>query len=279
MRSRSPGRSGTSRPRRVTILNGPFEPLGRVVLQLFDLAPDLSTRKYSMRARAYHATMRVASTALTRSVVSRNHSSGSAVGRLFLAHGWTARPARRLVAQCHLGDARRPAVLAGLFAGLRPRAQPLHLDPGVAAGRRVAHLVEQMARDRLPVGRLLLAEDAVAFARTSKSTCGACARRAMNRSRKSASRSIAHTTRAVAAACAQSRSPSIQRNDFRSSRGFGVGSPSAAGFGGAGASKAARSTFPVGIDRQRSCAAPDRGPRRRSGSNRWLPAPASGHAG
>ena len=66
-----------------------------------------------------------------------------------------------LVAQCHLGDARRPAVLAGLFAGLRPRAQPLHLDLGVAAGRRVAHLVEQMARDRLPVGRLLLAEDTV----------------------------------------------------------------------------------------------------------------------
>ena len=44
------------------------------------------------------------------------------------------------------------------------------------------------------------------------------------------------------AACAQSRSPSIQRNDLRSSRGFGGGSPSVAGFGDAGASKAARST-------------------------------------
>ena len=48
------------------------------------------------------------------------------------------------------------------------------------------------------------------FARTSKSTCGACARCSTNRSRKSASRSIVHTTRvwdSCAAACAQSAAP------------------------------------------------------------------------
>ena len=65
----------------------------------------------------------------------------------------------------------------------------------------------------------------------------------MNRSRKSASRSIVHTTRvspSCSAAAAQSRSPSTQRNDFRSSRGFGL--PFSSGFGGSGASNAARRT-------------------------------------
>ena len=97
--------------------------------------------------RAYQRRMRVASAVLvTRSVVSRNHSAArpwaAAVAR---AHGRRTADRRGpgagqrhgLVAQCHLGDARRPAVLAGLFAGLRPRAQPLHRDRGGAAGRQL----------------------------------------------------------------------------------------------------------------------------------------------
>ena len=90
--------------------------------------------------------------------------------RLFLARmddkqldrlGPGARQRHRLVAQGHLGDAGRTAVLASLFAGLHPRAQPPHLDRGGAAGRPVAHLVEQTARDRVPVGRLLPPQHAV----------------------------------------------------------------------------------------------------------------------
>ena len=49
-----------------------------------------------------------------------------------------------------LGQQKRgPAVLGRLFAGLHPRAQPPYLDHGGAAGRRVTHLVEQTARDRV----------------------------------------------------------------------------------------------------------------------------------
>ena len=60
--------------------------------------------------------------------------------RLFLARmddkqvdrlGAGARQRHRLVAQGHVGVAGRTAVLAGLFAGLHPRAQPPHLDLGI----------------------------------------------------------------------------------------------------------------------------------------------------
>ena len=98
-----------------------------------------------------------------------------------------------------------------------------------------------------PSGVASLARTRSTFARTSSSTCGACARCSMNRSRKSASRSMVHTTRVWGrrwAAWAQSRSPSTQRNDLRSSRGFvlWVGLPVSSRCAGAGASNPARST-------------------------------------
>ena len=191
----------------------------------------------------------MASSALRRAT----WSAGTSLQRLdrgrwlFLAHVDAVRPARRrgraaapAGRQRHVRPA-PPGGPCGPFAD-HARAQPLHLDLGGASGRRVAHRSNRRRETVCPSGG---AEDAVGLARTSRSTCGAAARCSTNRSRKSASRSITHTTRVsdnCSAACAQSRSPSIQRNDLRFSRGFGGGSPSASGFGGAGASKAARST-------------------------------------
>ena len=57
-----------------------------------------------------------------------------------------------------------------------------------------------------------------------------------------------------AAACGKSRSPSTQRNDVRSSRGFGVGWPCPLGIGGRGRVEGGpqhAQRHPVGIDRQR----------------------------
>ena len=121
---------------------------------------------------------------------------------------------------------RGPQAVAGLFAG-RPRAQPP--QPWRRRGRPVAHLVEQTARDRVPAGRLLPVENAVAFA--ADSTCRASGvRKQVERSRYRA-----HWPR-----LGRCRAVSTQRNDFRSSRGFGL--PFSSGVGGSGASNAARRT-------------------------------------
>ena len=152
----------------------PFEALGRVVLQLLDLAAGLEDPEVLFDAPAQDVPAQD-----LRGVGGAGHGQRGQhepfqrLGRgrrMFLARmddpqldrrGPGARQRHLPVAQCHVGDARRPAVFAGLFAGLHPRAQPLHLDRAGAAGGRVAHLVEQTARDRMPVGRLLRAHDAV----------------------------------------------------------------------------------------------------------------------
>ena len=151
--------------------NGSFEPLGRVVLQLLDLAAGLEDPEVLFDAPAQGVPAQD-----TRGVGGARHRQRGQheplqrLGRgrrMFLARmddpqldrrGPGAGQRHLPVAQCHVGDARRPAVLAGLFTGLHPRAQPLHLDRAGAAGGRVAHLVEQTARDRVPVGRLLRAQ-------------------------------------------------------------------------------------------------------------------------
>ena len=202
--------------------------------------------------------MRVASSALlTRNVVSRNHSSGSAPGGGCSSCTWTTHSATgsspgqgsgTCWSQRHVGDPLRPAVLAGLLLAFtralsrctstltapRPaRCAPYRTDRVRPSARRASFPCRGRGRPwRGPAGRP-----------AGQPPCST------NRSRKSASRSITHTTRVsdnCSAACAQSRSPSIQRNDLRSSRGFGVGSPSASGFGGAGARRrpAARPTPP-----------------------------------
>ena len=216
----------------------------------------------------------MASAALaTGRVLSRNHCSGATLRRraLFARRGRPTfgpapprdvRQRHRLVAQRHGGDARRTLLLAGLFAGLHARALPTHLD-AAAAARGTAPMRTSSNRRRViwsPSAVRSLASTRSTFARTSNSTCGACSRRSTNRSTKSASRSRVHSTRvsgSCSRACAQSRRPSIQRNDLRSSRAFGAvlcpapGRLLGRGPGGVEASPQDAQRHPLGVDRQR----------------------------
>ena len=114
----------------------------------------------------------MASAALaTGRVLSRNHCSGADLRRRALfarvddPHPDRRRPGtrqrHRLVAQRHGGDARRTLLLAGLFAGLHARALPTHLDAAAAARGTATHLLEQAARDLVPVRRALLGKHPV----------------------------------------------------------------------------------------------------------------------
>ena len=145
-----------------------------MVLQLLDLAPGLEDAEVVLDAPAQRIPLEDA-----RRIVGTSHGHGGedeplqrlGLRRRALLAGvhhpqldrrrlW-ARQRHRLVAQRRLGEARGTLVLGSLFAGLHPRAQPIELDGASAAGRGVAHLVEQAARDPVPLGRGVLAEDAV----------------------------------------------------------------------------------------------------------------------
>ena len=120
----------------------PFEPLGRVVLQLFDLAAGLEHPEVFFDTPAQGVPLQDA-----RGVDGAGHLQRGQqeplqrLGpgrRLFLAHmddpqfdrrGAGAGQRHLLVAQCHLGDARRPAVLGGPVCWPSPAVRRAHARP------------------------------------------------------------------------------------------------------------------------------------------------------
>ena len=250
----------------MTILDGhgAFEPLGRVVLQLLDAcSADLTHPEVFFDAPA--PDVPVAGCAWRRrrcspaTSVSRNHSSGSAAGgvvvprRTWTTHSATGSSPGQMSA-APAGSAasrRRPAPRGGPCGPVcwpsraRSAAAPRpwrRLGPARCAPYRTDGVIDRLPdRASFPCrgrGRPWL--------RTSQVDLRLQPRGArLNRSRKSASRSITHTTRVwdnCSAACAQSRSPSIGTT-CAPRAASGAARPSASGFGGAGASKAAcRST-------------------------------------